>query len=179
MTKQSDPMVKQTKLRPFKIYHDKQADIWVAKDLDTGYASQGETKTKAEANLIEALRLVILTMFNNWPKTLMSKQGEPSKKEKLEYFDQLRWIPNGWPDVSDEEIETIDYDRMKQIRKALCRLIENSDKGLEVEFNPDGWWLRLTGKHGRKASIFIGANHGPIVTEVLKDNLMAKDSPDE
>jgi len=61
-------MAKQTKLRPFKIYYDKQADIWVAHDLDTDYASQAETKEKAKAALIEALRLVILTLLDNWPK---------------------------------------------------------------------------------------------------------------
>jgi len=61
-------MKKKTTLRPFKIYFDKQADIWVARDLDTGYASQAETRERAEAALIEALRLVILTFLENWPK---------------------------------------------------------------------------------------------------------------
>ena len=54
-------MSKKIKLKPFKIKYDKQVKMWVAKDVNTGYASQGETKEKATGNLIEALRLVILT----------------------------------------------------------------------------------------------------------------------
>jgi len=56
--------MKKTKLKPFKIFFDKQTNIWIAKDLDTGYASQGDTKEEAINNLIEALRLVILTYFD-------------------------------------------------------------------------------------------------------------------
>jgi len=54
-------MGKRIKLKPFKLKYDKQVKMWVAKDVNTGYASQGETKEKAIENLIEALRLVILT----------------------------------------------------------------------------------------------------------------------
>ena len=50
-----------TRLRPFRLKYDKQVAMWVALDLDTGYASQGETEKSAKENLIDALRLVILT----------------------------------------------------------------------------------------------------------------------
>ena len=53
--------MKKIKLKPFKIKYDKRVEIWVAQDVDTGYASQGETREEARENLIDALRLVILT----------------------------------------------------------------------------------------------------------------------
>ena len=54
-------MSKKIKLKPFKIKYDKQVKMWVAQDVNTGYASQGKTKGGAIENLIDALRLVILT----------------------------------------------------------------------------------------------------------------------
>jgi len=54
-------MSKKIRLKPFKIKYDKQVKMWVAQDVNTGYASQGETKERATENLIDALRLVILT----------------------------------------------------------------------------------------------------------------------
>lgn len=54
-------MSKYIKLQPFKLKYDEQVKMWVAKDIDTGYASQGKTKERATENLIDALRLVILT----------------------------------------------------------------------------------------------------------------------
>jgi predicted RNase H-like HicB family nuclease len=53
--------MKKTKLKPFEIFYDKQAQIYVAKDPDTRIASQGYSVPKAYNNLIEALRLCILT----------------------------------------------------------------------------------------------------------------------
>ena len=54
-------MSKKIRLKPFKIKYDKQVKMWVAQDVNTGYASQGETREKAIENLIDALRMVILT----------------------------------------------------------------------------------------------------------------------
>ena len=48
-------------LPAFSVRRDKQAECWVSVDPYTGIASQGETRKKALANLIEALRLVIKT----------------------------------------------------------------------------------------------------------------------
>jgi len=59
--KGGDNVGKYIKLKPFKLKYDKQVKMWVAQDVNTGYASQGESKEKATENLIEALRLVILT----------------------------------------------------------------------------------------------------------------------
>ena len=48
-------------LPAFSVRLDKQAECWVSVDPYTGIASQGETRKKALANLIEALRLVVKT----------------------------------------------------------------------------------------------------------------------
>ena len=48
-------------MKSFKIKYDRQTKTYAAIDPETGYASQGKTKIQAKANLIEALRLVILT----------------------------------------------------------------------------------------------------------------------